>query len=99
MESIQFGGRRAPGFGVGTPMPQSAYVKPDGGSILHKPTGKVAAFLGGALGSGLAAVAATALFGEGSNVSLGSVGPRLARSWRPLAATAVAGGIVAAIVK
>ena len=96
MERVRRDGRLTHGFGVGSPLPQSAYVKPanQGGG-----TGKVAAFLGGALGSGLAAVAATSLFGEGSNVNLGSVGARLTRSWKPLAATAVAGGIVAAIVK
>jgi hypothetical protein len=97
METIQRGGRRIPGFGVGSPPPQSPYVRP--AMDTYRPTGKVAAFLGGALGSGLAAALATSLFGEGSNVNLGSVGARLARSWKPLAATAVAGGIVSAIVK
>jgi|SRR5580692_2293156 hypothetical protein len=97
METLQRGGRRIPGFGVGSPPPQSPYVRP--ALDMPRPTGKVAAFLGGALGSGLAGVAATALFGEGTNLSLSSAGQRLARSWRPIAATAVVGGIVAAIVK
>jgi hypothetical protein len=77
METIQRGGRRIPGFGVGSPPSQSTYVKP--AMDTYRPTGKVAAFLGGALGSGLAAALATSLFGEGSNVNLGSVGARLAR--------------------
>ena len=94
MESIQFGGRRALGFGVGSPLPQSAYVKPAN----HGDAGKVAAFLGGALMSGIAGVAATSLFGDGANMGIGVVAARLERNWRVLAATAVAGGIVGAIV-
>jgi hypothetical protein len=100
MESIRLGGRPVT-FGVSAPFPQSTYVKPaaDHGGALSAPTGKMGAFLGGTLASGLAAVAATALFGEGTGLSLGVAGERLARSWKPLVATAVAGGIVAAIVK
>jgi hypothetical protein len=98
MESIQRGGHRVAGFGVGAPVPQSAYVKP-ADSIIPHPTGKLGAALGGALTTGLAGVAATALFGEGTNFSLGLVGQRLARNWRILAASAVAGGVVAAIAK
>jgi hypothetical protein len=96
MESIQRGGRPVPGFGVGAPLAQSTYVKP---ADPWKPTGKVGAFLGGVVGSGIAAVAATSLFGEGTGLSMATVGQRLQRSWRPLAATAVAGGIIAAIAK
>jgi hypothetical protein len=99
MESIQRGGRPVLGFGVGAS--QSTYVKPadQGGGSIMRPTGKVGAFLGGVVGSGIAAVAATSLFGEGTGLSMATVGQRLQRSWRPLAATAVAGGIIAAIAK
>jgi hypothetical protein len=86
---------------MGAPLAQSTYVKPadQGGGSIMRPTGKVGAFLGGVVGSGIAAVAATSLFGDGTGLSLTTVGQRLQRSWRPLAATAVAGGIIAAIAK
>jgi hypothetical protein len=100
MEIIQRGGRPTVGFGVGAPFPQSTYVKPAmDGPIIPRPTGKVAAFLGGAVASGIAGVAATALFGDGSGLALGVVGQRLAKNWKILAATAAAGGIVGAIAK
>jgi hypothetical protein len=63
-------------------------------------TGKVGAFLGGAAMSALAATAATTFFGEGTNVGgIRSVGARLQRNWKVLAATAVAGGVVGAVAK
>lgn len=95
MEHVRLGGRLAAGFGVGI-APQSTFVKPAmGGGIF--PTGKVGAFLGGAAMSAVAAVAATALFGEGSGVLVGA-GQRLRRNWRPLVATAVVGGVVGTVV-
>ena len=103
MEQLQRGGRSVPGFGVGI-APQSAFVKTSdqggGGSLLARPTGKVGAFLGGAVMSGLAGVAATTFFGEGTNVGgLQSITSRLQRNWKVLAATAVAGGLVGAVAK
>lgn len=99
MERIQFGGRPSPGFGVGL-APQSTFAKPSAGSSFFvMPTGKVGAFVGGALMSAVAGAVGTGLFGDGSSISLGSVTSRLQRNWRVLAATAVAGGVVGAIVK
>ena len=95
MERIQFGGRPAPGFGVGL-APQSALVK----SPMAMPAGKVGAFLGGAVMSAVAAATATTFFGEGTNIGgLGALASRLQRNWKVLAATAVAGGVVGAVAK
>lgn len=96
MEHIRLGGRPTPGFGVGNPLPQSSYVKPANQS---GSTGKIGAFLGGAIMSGIAGITATSLFAEGAGISLATVSHRLQRNWRVLAATAVAGGIVGAIVR
>jgi hypothetical protein len=96
MEHLRLGGRPTVGFGVGV-APPSTFVKPAmSESILSRPSGKVGAFLGGAAMSAVAAVAATALFGEGSGAMVGA-GQRLRRNWRSLAATAVVGGIVGAV--
>jgi len=93
MESIQRGGRPAAGFGVGF-APQSAFVANRGGS------GKVGAFVGSAVASALAGAAAVTFFGEGTNIGgLGAVAGRLQRNWKVLAATAVAGGIIGAVVR
>jgi hypothetical protein len=98
MERIQFGGRQAPGFGVGL-APQHTFVK-SADSFFTKPTGKVGAFLGGAAMSAVAAVAATTFFGEGTNVGgIGNIATRLQRNWKVLAATAAIGGIVGAVAK
>jgi len=97
MESIRFGGRPAPGFGVGA-VPQSMLVKQAEIEGFGKPfSRKMGAFVGGAIASGIAGVAATALFGEGTAGAFAGAGTRLQRSWRTLAATAVAGGIVGAV--
>lgn len=103
METIHRGGRPLPGFGVGI-APQSTFVRPaapDGAtSLFARPAGKVGAFLGGAVMSGLAGAVATTFFGEGTSVgSLQTVATRLQRNWKVLAATAAAGGLVAAAVK
>lgn len=88
MESIQFAGRVAPGFGIGNPFPQATYVR-----AIASPGSKVGAFVGGALMTVVASSVATALFGEGN-------GPRarLERNWRLLAATTVVGGVVSTMV-
>lgn len=102
MEHVQFGSRPVPGFGVGV-APQSTFVKPstaDSGSIVKMPAGKVGAFLGGAAMSAAAAAFATTFFGEGTNLGgVRGVAARLQRNWKILAATAVAGGVVGAVVK
>ena len=49
--------------------------------------------------SGIAGVVATSLFGDGANMGIGVVVARLERNRRVLAATAVAGGIVGAVVR
>lgn len=95
MESIQFAGRVAPGFGVGAPLPQSAYVKPADGV---RPSGAVGSFFGGVAMGAVASVAATAFFGEGA-VAWSGAGARIVRNWRSIAATAAVGGVVAAIVR
>ena len=96
MEHVQFGGRRVSGFGVGI-APQSTFVKSAdlSGSDFGR---KVGAFVGGAVMSGAAAVAATALLGEGS-VAWTGAGQRVLRNWRSLAATAAVGGVFAAVAK
>lgn len=97
MERVQFAGRTVAGFGVGNPFPQIAYVKDVKDVTVTSPLARVgpklAAFLGGALVSGVAGAAATAYFGEGA-----SARDRLERNWRVLAATAATGGVVGAVV-
>jgi hypothetical protein len=94
MESIQFGGRRAPGFGVGV-APESVLVRAEE-AVTRPVQRKVGAFVGGAMASGIAAVAATALFGDGFGALSGAV-PRLRRNWRSIAATTAIGGVIGAI--
>jgi hypothetical protein len=100
METIRFGGRPAPGFGVGI-APQSAFVKSgDGSGFFPKLTGKTGAFVSGAAMSAAAAVFATTFFGEETNIGgVKNVAMRLQRNWKVLAATAVAGGVVGAVAK
>ena len=98
MESIQSGGRRAPGFGVGAA--QSPFVRPASESLFPKLTGKTGAFVSGAMMSAAAAAFATTFFGEGTNIGgVRGVTARLQRNWKILAATAVAGGVVGAVAK
>ena len=106
MERVQFGGRPSAGFGVGI-APQSTFVKPAQvpsvgdsleSAVVDPFQRKLGAFAAGALASGVAAVAATTLFGEGA-AGLSGAGQRLQRAWRVLTATAVAGGIVGTVMK
>jgi hypothetical protein len=96
MEHLRFGGRPAPGFGVGA----GSFVKSSTEHVFTKPGGTLGAFLGGAAMSAIAGVAAVTFFGEGTNIGgIGAVASRLQRNWKVLAATAVAGGVVGAIAK
>jgi hypothetical protein len=83
--------------------PPSAFVRSpveEGSSLFVRPTGKVGAFFGGAAMSAVAGAVATTFFGEGTHVGgIQNVAARLQRNWKLLAATAVAGGIVGAVVK
>lgn len=101
METIRLGGRPV-GFGVGIG-PQSTFVKSadqgGGGSLVNPVSRTMGAFVGGAVASGIAGVVATSLFGDGTQLSLGTVSQRLQRNWRVLAATAVAGGIIGAVAR
>jgi hypothetical protein len=98
MQSIQRGGRTVEGFGVGAHLPQSTFVRPGDAPVAVTVTPTVAsklhAFVGGAVASGVAGVAATALFGEG-----GGPVQRLQRGWRLLSATAALGGVVGMIAR
>lgn len=105
MESIRFGGRLVAGFGVGAPLPQIAHVQDphESGALMEAVEGavrpfsrKLGAFVGGAVASGIASATAVALFGEGIN--LGTAVARLKRGVPVFTASAIAGGIVGAII-
>jgi len=92
MESIQFGNRPVPGFGVGNPFAQSAYARPSESIVPSSVSGKVGAFVTSGVMAVVASAAAVALAGEGPSY-LG----RVQRAWPVLATTALTGGIVGAI--
>lgn len=93
METIRRGDHLVPGFGVGNPFPQSAYVRPaapvDSGLSV---SGKVGTFVTAGLGAVIASAAAVALAGEGPSYL-----ERVRRAWPVLATTALTGGVVGVV--